>query len=103
MFRNLLITTAVSLSLAAPALAHEHHGPDHNQIEGVRFDLHGNVDHYSMLGLGGRVEFAIVPDGFIGGNVHDELALSFGADVLFAPANLGWADYDAGAYVVPIG
>jgi hypothetical protein len=103
MIGKLFSVLSISCVLAAPALAHEGHtGPDHNQIEGVRVDLHGNVDRYSMFGAGGRVEFAVVPNGFIGGNVHDELALSFGADILFAPLGFGDGYYDNGAYVVPI-
>lgn len=79
----------------------QHHGRDHNQIRGVRFDIHSNLDTNGMVGAGGRIEFAIVPDGFIGGDVHDELALSFGADVLIAPFVPRF--YDAGPYVLPIG
>ena len=69
----------------------------------MRVDIHANIDSRSVFGSGARFEFAVVPDGFIGGNVHDELALSFGADVFFAP--LYWGDnyYSGGAYVVPIG
>jgi hypothetical protein len=94
----------LSLIVATPAFAHEtHHGANHNQIRGVRFDVHANLDQYSMLGAGGRVEFPIVPDGFIGGKVRDELALSFGADLFFAPTYWGDSGYYGGAYVVPIG
>lgn len=95
--------------LATPALAHDdhhddrlvHHGDDHHQIDAIRFDVHSNMDMYGMVGVGGRLEFAIVPDGFLGGNVHDELALSFGADVLIAPFVPRY--YDKGPYVLPIG
>lgn len=93
----------LGLLLSAPALAHdEHYGFDHNQIQGVRLDIHANVDAYSMFGSGARLEFGLVPNGFIGGHVRDELALSFGADVFFAPINSGWGYYDGGAYVTPI-
>ncbi len=78
-----------------------HHGPDHNQIRTIRFDIHHNMDHNGMVGVGGRFEFAIVPDGFIGGKVHDELALSFGADVMIAPFIPRY--YDAGPSVLPVG
>lgn len=78
-----------------------HHGPDHNQIRGVRFDIHGNLDMYGMVGSGIRFEFPIVPDGFISGEVHDELALTFGADIMFAPFIPNY--YDSGPYVLPIG
>jgi hypothetical protein len=105
MFRSLGILLSIGLLTAAPALAHDdgHHGPDHNQIKGMRLDLHGNIDRYSPFGAGGRLEFAIVPDGFLRGNVHDELALSFGADGFFGPRDLGWNGYDGGAYLIPIG
>lgn len=98
---SLLLGLALS---SAPALAHDtYHGT--NNIHGVRFDIHGDIDGYGMFGVGGRIEFAIVPDGFLrGGTVYDELALSFGADVLFSGAPL-WAGsyYDGGTYVVPVG
>ncbi|MDP2310258.1 MAG: hypothetical protein Q8P18_29855 [Pseudomonadota bacterium] len=104
LLRSVGLLLAVGAATAAPALAHDaHHGVDHNQIDGVRFDIHGNIDGRSVFGAGGRIEFAIVPDGFIGGNVHDELALSFGADLFFVP--LYWGDnyYSGSAYVIPIG
>ncbi|MDP2313707.1 MAG: hypothetical protein Q8P41_12425 [Pseudomonadota bacterium] len=105
MFRSLGLALALGLCTIAPALAEEphHHGEDHNQIQGVRVDLHGNVHRYGVFGAGGRVEFALVPDGFIGGNVRDELALSLGADAFFAPLYFGDNYYDGGAWVVPIG
>jgi hypothetical protein len=103
MLRSLAVL--LGLLTVSPALAHDgHHGADHNQIEGVRIDLHGNIDRWSVFGAGGRVEFAIVPDGFIGGDrVHDELALSFGADIFFVPLYWGNDYYSGGAYVIPIG
>lgn len=95
------IVTVAGLGMAGTAAAHDgHHGPDHNQIQGVRVEAHGTVSPYSVLGLGARFEFAIVPDGFIGDNVHDELALSLGADAFFAQLNPIW--YDGGVYLVPI-
>ena len=105
MLRPLGLLLSIGLLSATPALAEDdlhHHGPDHNQIQGARVDLHGNVDRWGLFGAGGRVEFAIVPDGFINGNVQDELALSFGADVFFAPIYFGGNYYDGGAYVIPI-
>lgn len=91
------------LAFAAPALAGDHHhGPDHNQIKGVRVDIHGNIDRNSVFGSGARFEFAVVPDGFLSGNVRDELALSFGADIFFAPVDLGWTYWDGEPYAVPI-
>ena len=54
-----------------------------------------------MFGLGGRVEFPLVKDGLIGGNVHDELALSLGADLLFSPVDHDY--YTGTGYVIPIG
>ncbi len=106
-------TLLVLISAAAPAAAADSHiGIDHNQIHGLRVDLHGSIDTVAMLGGGARFEFAIVPNGFIRGNVFDELALSFGADMLVAPTYLftrnrydyGYDyDYDGGsAYIAPI-
>ena len=94
----------LALALAAPALAHDTYAGE-NTIHGVRFDIHGDIDGYGMFGVGARVEFAIVPDGFLRSTkVYDELALSFGADVLFSGAPL-WigSDYDGGSYIVPVG
>lgn len=100
----LSIVLAIVLHATPTAMAHDSHvGPDHNQIHGLRVDLHGNLDGWGMLGGGARFEFAIVPNGFIGGNVHDEFALSFGADLLAAPTYMfGWSGYGGGAYVAPI-
>ena len=95
------IVTILGLALAGTAAAHDGHiGPDHNQIKGVRLEAHGTVSPYSVLGAGARAEFAVAPNGFIGGDVHDELALSLGADAYFAQLNPGF--YDGGFYVVPI-
>lgn len=86
-----------------PASAHEDHsGPDHNQIQGARGDVHASLDWYTVFGVGGRVEFAIVPDGFIRGNVRDELALSLGGELFFAPTYAGWNAYEGQPYGVPI-
>lgn len=99
-----LALSVLSLSLATPAFAHDEHiGADHNQIHGVRIDIHGSLDPYSVVGVGGRVEFAIVPNGFIRGHVKDELALSFGAELFFAPTEFGWNYYTGGVYTIPIG
>lgn len=98
---RLATVAAPGLAAAAPALAHDgHHGPDHNQIDTVRVEAHGSVSSYGVVGGGARAEFAIVPDGFIGGDVHDELALSLGADGFFVNVNPTW--YEGGMYVVPI-
>ena len=100
---SVLVPMVLGLLVAAPAFAHEEHdGPDHNQINGVRVDLHANVDAYSVFGSGIRVEFAVVPNGFLLGNVHDELALGFGADLFFAPLDWGAVWYDGGPYAIPM-
>lgn len=94
----------LGLLFTPPALANETHvGSNHNQISGLRGEIHGNLDRYSVFGLGGRLEFAIVPNGIVSGNVRDELALSLGADIFFAPVNVydGYY-YSGGAYLVPI-
>lgn len=104
MFRALGFLLSVGLLAASPALAREgHRGADHNQIDDIRVDLHGNIDRWGVFGAGGRIEFAVVPDGFISGNVRDELALSFGADVFFAPLYYGDGYYGSRAYLIPIG
>jgi hypothetical protein len=90
----------LSLGLAAPTAAF---AGSQNQIQGARGDVHGNLNSYGMLGFGGRVEFALVPDGFLTGEVSDELALSVGADVFFSPVYVGNGDhYGGGAYLLPI-
>jgi hypothetical protein len=91
------------LLLTANAAAHDDHvGADHNQISGVRFDIHANLDPYGMFGAGARFELPLVPNGFIGGKVHDELALSLGADLLFGGTYLGWSDSDPGTFLTPL-
>lgn len=100
-----LLLSGGLLLVSAPAFARgEHHGAEHNQIEGVRIDLHANLDRHSVFGSGVRLEFALVPDGFIRGtDVNDELALSVGADLFFAPIYFGYEYYGGGAYLIPIG
>lgn len=97
----------ISFGLLAPTIAlaeGTNNGRVQNQIQGVRGEVHGNLDSYGMLGFGGRVEFALVPDGFLRGEVHDELALSLGADILLSPIYVGSdAYYPGGAYLIPIG
>ena len=102
MFRSLSLSV-LSVLLVSPALANdeEHAGPDHNQINGVRGELHGSLDAYSVIGIGGRAEFAIVPNGVIG-DVNDEIALSLGAELFVAPVNTGGYYYSDGVYLVPI-
>jgi len=92
-----------SILNSTPARADDtHFGANHNQISSVRVDLHGSLDRYSGLGVGGRAEFAVVPNGLIHGNVNDELALSVGADLMFAQSYFGWDYYGGGTYIVPI-
>ena len=101
----LLLALALAFADEEPDAGHPdttHHGPDHNQIRGLRLDIHVNLDQYAMIGTGGRMEFANVPQGFLHkSGISDELALSFGADVMFAPFVPGY--YNNGLYVVPIG
>ena len=84
---NVVITFLLALAtlgLAADAEA-QRRGPRFRQgraIDGVRFEVHGTAAWYESLGAGMRVEFAIVPDGFID-RVHDELAISLGGEVFF--------------------
>jgi hypothetical protein len=76
-----------TLSPAAPAAAQPPGADGRNKIDAVRFDVHGSFGWFWALGVGGRVEFAIVPDGFID-SLDDELAISVGADAQF----FGWND-----------
>jgi hypothetical protein len=100
MTRFFLTVAAVSTAFGTSALAaDEHIGRDHNQIEGVRGDVHGSVSSFGVFGTGARAEFPIVPNGLVGG-AYDEVALSLGADLFFAELNPGW--YNDGLYVVPI-
>lgn len=85
---------------ASPAFAQDHTGPDHNQIMGARGDIHGNVDGYGAAGFGLRADIPIAPDGFIGGDVHDELALSPGVEVFFLDVAPGW--YEGAPYLTPL-
>ena len=50
----------------------------------VRFDVHLSLGWYSEFGIGGRVDIAIIPDGFLRpGSIEDDFTLSFGIDVFF--------------------
>jgi hypothetical protein len=97
-----LATLAALVLVAVPsaAMAQDHHGPDHNQIVGVRGDIHGSLDRWGVIGVGARADIPLVSDGFIQGNVHDELALSLGADLLLSPVDPYY--YGGGAYLIPI-
>lgn len=112
MTRSIFAILPIALMASTPAFANDGYpdgrpgpyggGGYSNQIHGTRLDLHGNVDRYGVFGVGGRLEFALVPNGFLRGSVHDEFALSLGADFLFAPSYFGWDSYDGGGYAVPI-
>lgn len=101
----------LALVLADPALAndelregdgYEGSGGSYNHIHGIRIDVHGNLDGWGLFGLGGRAELALISNGLLRGAVHDELALSLGADFLFAPSGLSGNGYDDGGYAIPI-
>ncbi len=82
-----LVVSAIALSIFASSAAEaQRRGPPgangRNKIQSVRFDVHGSVGWWWALGVGFRVEFPIVPDGFID-SLDDELALSFGGDIQF--------------------
>lgn len=82
--RNALAVTALALTLGLATTADAQRRGGANKIDTVRFDVHGDFAWYS-LGAGFRVEFAIVPDGFLQGDIEDELALSPGFDMFFVP------------------
>jgi hypothetical protein len=100
-FATMLV--AVSSMLAAPALAHdveEHIGPDHNQIEGVRLDVHADFGSYGAFGAGLRADIPIVPNGIIDGVMNDEIAFSPGVEVFFLEY---YGDrYVGGPYFMPL-
>ena len=98
-----LLALPTLLLLSTPALAAGvHTGPNHNQIDGVRWDIHLDLEPYGFFGVGARVEFALVPDGFLD-SVNDELALSLGADLFFASVSYDPAPYyPGGAWLVPV-
>ncbi len=110
MTRSLGMLLPLGLLFAGPAFANDGYPSDYpygrlggyNQIHGMRVDLHGNVDRWGVFGVGGRLEFALVPNGFLRGTVHDEFALSLGADFLVSPAYFGWGGFNGGGYAVPI-
>jgi hypothetical protein len=89
-FQTFLLA-AVSLT-AASARAQTAQG-----IEVVRPELHLDIDWHGHPGVGGRIDIAVVPDGFID-SVHDELALSPGFDLLFVDHG---PDDDHLAFAVP--
>lgn len=65
-------------SICVPTQAHAR-GRGH--IHGARVELHGVAGWYAELGFGGRLEFALLHQGFIR-NFDDEFALTLGADVI---------------------
>ncbi len=86
---------------AAPACAEDevHLGDDHNQIDGVRMDVHADIGNYGAFGVGLRADIPILANGIVEG-VNDELAFSPGVEVFFVNY---WHDrYDGGPYVLPL-
>jgi hypothetical protein len=77
--------TALGICLVATDAEAQRRGRGNaRKIDGVRFDVHLDIGWHEALGAGLRVEFAIVPDGFLrGGRVQDELALSMGGEAFF--------------------
>jgi hypothetical protein len=91
---TVLLATAPTAEAAPPR------GAGVNHIPGARFEIHVDVNPY-ILGAGFRAELPIVPNGVIqgGGNVHDEIAVSLGAELWAIPYDRGYSD---GAYLMPI-
>jgi len=75
----------MSWTASASAQGHRSHPGDHNAIDGVRPEIHLDLGGWwHTFGAGFRIDIPIVPDGFLRGtSIHDELALSPGADLWF--------------------
>lgn len=75
-----------------------------NRINGMRFDVHGNaVGAHTTAGVGARIEFPIVPNGFLkSSKVADELAISGGVDFLFWSHKHGRENVDHFTFMLPI-
>jgi hypothetical protein len=95
---NNLVPLGIGAAILLASSSAEAAGP--NNIHSARFEIHGNINPY-ILGAGFRAELPIVPDGIIRGasNVHDEFAVSLGADLWFASY---YAGYHSGAYIIPV-
>ncbi len=77
---------AVATSLASASTVEAQRN---NKIDGVRFDVHGDLGWWWAFGAGFRVDIPIVPDGFINGRVEDEFAITFGGEAMFVNWD-GW-------------
>lgn len=95
-----LVLGALLAVTATPAFADEAHiGSDHNQIDGVRMEVHASVGNYGVFGVGLRGDIPILANGIIEG-VNDELAISVGAEVFFV--DVYQHEYAGGPYVMPL-
>jgi len=85
---------AATLLLAAkPA----HAAGEMSSLRGTpRFDLHVDFGWRQAYGVGGRVEFPIVPEGLLQ-RADDDLTLSLGAEVFFPDNRYGAAVWPLGA------
>lgn len=82
--RHVLLPRTLALVLAVAAAPATTAAQESVMIDGVRPEVHLGIGWGAELGLGARLDIPIVPRGFIdSGDVHDELALSPGADVFF--------------------
>lgn len=77
----------------------DHEGFVHNQIDGVRIDVHADLGNYGGFGVGIRGDIPIVSNGIIEG-INDEIAISPGVEVFFVNAYPG--AYNGGPYVMPV-
>lgn len=93
-----ILCLSSTAAFADDGIGEKHVGEDHNQIDGVRFDVHGNFNSYGALGAGIRADIPIVANGFING-VNDELAISPGVEVFFFNT---WNDFGGRPYVMPL-
>ncbi len=76
-----LVTTLVWFSCIGDLSAQ---GSRDHRVQGVRFDVHGDLAYYGGIGAGFRVDIPIVPHGFLhSSRVLDELVISAGLDVFF--------------------
>ncbi len=88
-----LFLAGAPAALAAEPATTTHHN------ESVRVDLHAAVESQLMLGLGGRFEFAVAPQGLLASS-DDELSLSVGTDIFFLA--LAGQDPAPAPYAAPV-
>ncbi|MDX2052794.1 MAG: hypothetical protein SFV15_10410 [Polyangiaceae bacterium] len=90
------IASAIALALSLAQHTARAAG-DMSSLRGSpRFDLHIDLDLREAYGVGGRVEFPIVPAGLLQ-SADDDLTLSLGAEVFFSHGRYNTAVWPLGA------